>query len=117
MSDITRIETGRRMSQVTIHNQVAYLAGQIPDDGHSDITVQTQQVLAKIDRLLAEAGSDRGRLLSAQVFLADIGDFAGMNQVWEAWVPEGTAPSRATVQAHLAGPGFKVEIVVLAAVA
>jgi len=113
---IKRIETGKRMSQVVIHNQVAYLAGQVPDDGHADIAVQTQQVLAKIDRLLAEADTDRSRLLSAQIFLPDIGDFAGMNEVWEAWVPAGAAPSRATVQAQLAGPGFKVEIVVLAAV-
>lgn len=116
MSDIKRFGVGRRLSQAVVHNGVAYLAGQVPEQAGLDVETQTAQVLAAIDRVLAEAGSDKSRLLSAQIFLADIADFAGMNSVWEAWLPAGEAPARATVQALLANPGFKVEIVVVAAV-
>lgn len=116
MSDIQRINVGKRLSDVAVYNGVAYLAGQVPDDGKADAGEQTRQVLATIDRLLAEAGSDKTRILMAQIFLADIGDFAAMNAVWEAWVPAGNAPPRATVQSPLAHPDFKVEMVVTAAV-
>jgi enamine deaminase RidA (YjgF/YER057c/UK114 family) len=100
-----------------VHNGTIYLAGQVPDDGALDIGGQTAQVLAEIDALLARAGSDRRHLLRAEIFLADLGDFAGMNAVWDAWVVPEHAPARATVQARLARPEWKVEIVITAAVA
>ena len=115
MSEIKRIETGARMSQAVIHNGIVYLAGQVGQPGAS-VTDQTREVLAQIDRLLAECGSDKTRILSAQIFLADMADFAGMNQAWDKWVPEGATPARATVQAKLANPAWKIEIVVTAAV-
>ena len=113
---IKRIEAGPRMSEASVHNGIVYLAGQVPEDTNTDIEGQTRQVLAAIDDLLAQAGSDKTRILRAQIFLADIGDFAGMNRAWDAWVVPGNAPSRATVQARLAKPEWKVEIVVTAAV-
>ena len=113
---IQRIEAGPRMSEARIHNGVVYLAGQVPEDTSVDIEGQTRQVLAAIDALLAEAGSDKTRILRAQIYLADIQDFAGMNRAWDAWVVPGNAPSRATVEAKLAKPDWKVEIVVTAAV-
>ena len=113
---IQRIEAGPRMSEASIHNGVVYLAGQVPEDTSVDIEGQTHQVLAAIDALLAEAGSDKTRILRAQIYLADIQDFAGMNRAWDAWVVPGNAPSRATVEAKLAKPDWKVEIVVTAAV-
>lgn len=116
MSDIQRFNVGKRLSDMAVYNGVAYLAGQVPDDGKGDIGQQTREVLANIDRLLAETGSDKTRILMAQIFLADLNDFAGMNAVWETWLPAGNAPPRATVQALLADPDFKVEIVVTAAV-
>lgn len=112
---IQRIEAGPRMSEASIHNGVVYLAGQIPEDADADAEGQTRQVLAAIDALLAAAGSDKTRILRAQIYLADIGDFAGMNRAWDAWVVPGHAPSRATVEAKLANPAWKVEIVVTAA--
>lgn len=112
---IQRHEVGPRMSELAVHNGVAYLAGQVPEDASQDIVGQTRQVLAAIDALLALAGSDKTRILRAQIFLADIGDFAGMNQAWDAWVVAGHTPPRATVQAALARPEWKVEIVVTAA--
>ena len=113
---IQRFETGPRMSEMTVHNGVAYLAGQVPEDVSQDIVGQTRQVLEAIDALLAQAGTDKTRILRAQIFLADIADFAGMNQAWDAWVVAGHTPPRATVQASLAKPEWKVEIVVTAAV-
>lgn len=113
---IQRIDAGPRMSEATIHNGIAYLAGQVAEDDGADIEGQTRQVLAAIDALLAQAGSDKTRILRAQIFLADIADFAGMNRVWDAWVVPGQGPARATVQAKLAKPEWKVEIVVTAAV-
>ena len=112
---IERLQTNQRMSQVVKHNGVAYLAGQVPDDGKSDIAAQTQQVLDKIDALLKAAGSDRGRLLSATIWLSDMRYFAEMNAKWDAWTPAGAAPARATVQAALAHPDLKIEIGVVAA--
>jgi enamine deaminase RidA (YjgF/YER057c/UK114 family) len=114
---IERFDVGARLSEMAIHNGTAYLAGQVPDDLTQDIGGQTAQVLAMIDRLLARAGSDKTRILMAQIFLADLADFAGMNAVWDAWVPAGHAPPRATVQARLANPGYRIEVVVTAAVA
>lgn len=114
MSPITRLETGARMSQAVIHDGIVYLAGQVGKPGES-ATDQTREVLAQIDRLLAEAGSDKTRILTAQIWMADMGDFAEMNAVWDAWVPAGHAPARATGESALATPDYKVEIIVVAA--
>ena len=101
---------------MAVHNGTVYLAGQVPDDATQDIRGQTAQVLAMVDKLLGEAGTDRARILMAQIYLADMADFAGMNEVWDDWVPPGDAPPRATVQAKLARPEWKIEIVVTAAI-
>ena len=113
---IQRFDTGPRMSEMTVHNGVAYLAGQIAEDATADITGQTEQVLAEIDKLLRQAVTDKSNILRAEIFLADMADFAGMNAVWEKWVPQGATPARATVEAKLANPAWKVEIVITAAV-
>ncbi len=113
---IQRFDVGPRMSEMAVHNGTVYLAGQVAEDASADITGQTQQVLAAIDALLARAGSDRSKILRAEIFLPDMTDFAAMNAVWEAWVVAGHTPPRATVQASLAKPEWKIEIVVTAAV-
>lgn len=113
---IQRFDCGPRLAEMTIHNGVAYLAGQIPEDTSADITGQTAQVLADIDALLARAGTSKENILRAEIFLADINDAPGMNVAWDAWVPAGHAPARATVEAKLVNPGWKVEIVVTAAI-
>lgn len=113
---IQRFETGPRMSEMTVYNKVAYLAGQVPEDTSADIVGQTQQVLAAIDELLRTAVTDKSHILRAEIFLADMADFAGMNQAWDAWVPKDAAPARATVQAKLARPDWKIEIVITAVV-
>jgi len=112
---IQRHNVGKRLSEIVVHNNTVYLAGEVPDDTSADITTQTRQVLAKIDRLLAQVGSDKTRLVSAQIFIADMADFAGMNAAWEAWVAPGQTPARATIEAKLANPGYKVEIMCVAA--
>ena len=112
---VQRFDVGTRLSEMAIHNGVCYLAGQVAADATQDITGQTQQVLAAIDALLARAGTDKRRLLMCQIFIADLADFAAMNAVWEAWVPAGNAPPRATVEAALAKPEWRVEMVVTAA--
>ncbi len=112
---LRRFHTNDRMSEMTIHNGTVYLAGQIADDGSQDIRGQTRQVLAAIDRLLTEAGTDKAHILRCQIFIKDLADFAAMNEVWEDWVAPGDAPCRATVGARLAKPGWKIEIVVTAA--
>ena len=114
MSQITRLETGARMSQAVIHNGIVYLAGQVGAPGKS-VTEQTQAVLAEIDRLLAAAGTDKTRILTAQIWLADMGTFGEMNAVWDTWVPAGQTPARATGSADLATPDYRVEIIVTAA--
>lgn len=113
---IQRFDVGPRLSEMVVHNGTVYLAGQVPDTEDADITLQTREVLASIDALLARAGSDRSKILRAEIFLADLADFPGMNAVWDAWVPQGHAPARATVEARLARTGWRVEIVVTAAV-
>ncbi len=114
--NLQRFETGPRMSEITVHNGVCYLAGQVASVGAADTAGQTREVLAAIDRLLALAGSDKSRILRAEIFLDDMADFATMNAVWEEWVVPGHTPARATVQARLARPAWRVEIVVTAAV-
>ena len=115
-NNIQRFDVGPRMSEMAVHNGVVYLAGQIAGDATQDIRGQTRQVLAAIDALLARGGSGKSKILRAQIFLADLTDFAAMNEVWEAWVAPGHTPPRATVQAALAKPQWKIEIVVTAAV-
>jgi enamine deaminase RidA (YjgF/YER057c/UK114 family) len=112
---IQRHNVGKRLSEIVVHNGTAYLAGEVPDDTSKDVTAQTAQVLAKIDKLLAQVGSDKTKILSAQIFLADMADFAGMNAAWEKWVVAGQTPARATIEAKLANPAYKVEIMCVAA--
>jgi enamine deaminase RidA (YjgF/YER057c/UK114 family) len=112
---ITRHHGNQRMSQIVIHGDTIYLAGQVAADATADITVQTQQVLQKIDDLLAEVGSDNSKLLSAQIWLASMGHFAKMNEVWDNWVPAGNAPARACIEARLASPDLLVEVGIVAA--
>ena len=107
--EIKRLEPGKRMSEAVVYNHVAYLAGQIPEDTSKGPADQTRQVLASI-------GSDKSKLLSATVYLSNIGNFAAMNEAWDAWVSPGNPPARATVEARLASPDILVEIVVTAAV-
>ena len=113
---LQRFDVGARLSEMTVNNGVAYLAGQVPADQTSDIETQTRQVLDAIDALLARAGTDKSKLLMVQIFLVDLADFPGMNAVWDAWVVPGHTPPRATVQANLARPGWRLEVVVTAAV-
>jgi enamine deaminase RidA (YjgF/YER057c/UK114 family) len=115
MTDIKRINVGDRLSDAAIYNGVVYLAGQVADTPTKDIRGQTAEVLATIDRLLAEAGSDKTRLLQVQIFLSDISHFSAMNDVWDTWVPKGSTPPRATVESRLATPEYLVEIKVIAA--
>ena len=116
MSDIKRFHVGKRMCEMSVHNGVAYLAGQVSPNLSADVTQQTRDVLAAIDALLAEAGTSKSRILRAEIFLRDIADFAAMNAVWEPWVSEGNPPARATVQAAMYHPDCKIEILVTAAV-
>lgn len=114
-SSIQRFDVGARLSEMAVHNGTVYLAGQVAGDDSRDIRGQTEEVLGAIDKLLARAGTDKTRLLMVQIFIKDLADFPAMNEVWEAWLPAGAAPPRATVQAHLAKPGWRVEMVVTAA--
>ncbi len=114
MADVKRIEPGSRMSQSVVHGGLVWLAGQCGTAGES-VAAQTRESLVRIDRLLAEAGSDRTRILSATVWLANIEDYADMNAVWDAWIPEGCAPARACGETRLAGEGYAVEIICVAA--
>jgi enamine deaminase RidA (YjgF/YER057c/UK114 family) len=113
---IQRLQPGPRLSAAVVHGGIVYISGQVPDTLNADVATQTREILAKIDRLLAEAGSDKGRLLNVNVWLADIITFDQMNQVWEAWLLPGQAPARATVEARIANPGYRVEIAAIAAV-
>lgn len=112
---VQRFDVGPRLSEMAVHNGTAYLAGQIPNDATLDIRGQTREVLAAVDALLARAGTDKTRILMAQIFLTDMADFEGMNAEWDTWVPAGHAPPRATVQAKLGKPGWRIEMVVTAA--
>jgi enamine deaminase RidA (YjgF/YER057c/UK114 family) len=115
---IERRHVGKRLSGLVINRAsgTAYLAGQVADDSSADITGQAEQVLGQIDKLLADVGSDKSRILSATIYLLDMDDFAAMNAVWEKWVVPGETPARATVQAALAAPEYRIEIQVVAAV-
>ena len=113
--DIRRLDQSARRSRAVIHNGIVYLAGQVVDDLSGDIADQTRQVVAKVDDLLAQARTDKSRLLTAQVWLRTMEDFDGMNAIWDAWVVPGSTPTRCCGQVGLADPGWRVEIVVTAA--
>jgi enamine deaminase RidA (YjgF/YER057c/UK114 family) len=115
MSNIVRHHKGSRMSQAVEHNGVIYLAGQVGDDQDVDTATQTRQILAKIDTLLAECGSDKSKLLWAQLWVTDMRNFAAMNEVWDAWIDADNPPVRAGLCSALAAPDWKVEIMVMAA--
>lgn len=113
---ITRYQTSVRTSKIVVHNDTAYLCGQVAEDRSADITGQTTTMLAKVDALIESVGSNRDKLLTATIYLKDMADFAAMNEVWNAWVPEGSAPARACVEARMASPELLVEISVTAAI-
>ena len=112
---IQRHNVGKRLSEIVVHTGTVYMAGEVPDDTSKAITAQTEEVLAKIEKSLKQVGSDKSKLLSAQIFIADMADFAGMNAAWDKWVVQGATPARATIEAKLANPAYKVEIMVVAA--
>jgi enamine deaminase RidA (YjgF/YER057c/UK114 family) len=113
---IQRIEPGARMSKAVVHGNTVYLAGIVADAAKGkSVTEQTQDILGQIDGLLAKAGSDKSKLLTATIYITDMANFAEMNAVWDKWVSAGNTPARATVQAQLAAAGYKVEIMVAAA--
>ncbi|MFN5645590.1 MAG: RidA family protein [Sphingomonadales bacterium] len=111
---ITRFDTNQRMSQAVSAGGLVFLAGQVASDTTADAAGQTRQILTKIDELLEKAGSGREMMLSANIWLANMADFAAMNAEWDAWIPKGHAPARATVQSAMASPNYKVEIAVIA---
>lgn len=112
---IRRSKIGTRMSQAVVHGDSIYLAGQVADDRKADVAGQTRQILAKIDALLAEAGSDKSKLISTTIWLADIRAYDELNRIWDAWVSSGNTPARACVEAKLAYPDILVEISIVAA--
>ncbi|MCA3001111.1 MAG: RidA family protein [Rhodocyclaceae bacterium] len=112
---IERMLVGKRLSEIAVHGNTVYLAGQVAEDNTQDISGQTRQVLAAIDKLLGEAGSDKSKLLQVTIFIADMQDFPSMNAVWDGWIVPGATPPRATVEAKLAKPEWKVEMLVVAA--
>ena len=113
---ITRFHVGARLSESAVFNGVVYLAGMVPEAGDTDIEGQTRDVLNQIEQRLREAGSDKSRLLRVQTYLSNIDDIQAMNTVWDAWVTPGNTPPRATVEARLANPNYKIEVVATAAV-
>ena len=114
MSKIFRDDTNQRMSQIVVHNNTIYLSGQVGNKNSMDVTTQTSEVLKKIEKLLLQAGSNKNKILSANIFLSDISYFEEMNKVWDNWLPENCAPARATVEAKLAFPELLVEICIIA---
>ena len=118
MSNIERKHTNARMSKIVRHGGLVYLCGQTANGSASadaDIAAQTHETLARVDALLAEAGSDRARILSATIYLRDISDFAAMNRVWESWLSPGIAPARTTVEARLASENLLFEVTITSA--
>jgi len=116
MTDIVHIDQNARRSRAVVHNGLVYTAGQVPDDMSQDVTVQTQQILAKIDDLLKLAGTDKSRVLTAQIWLRTIDDLAAMNAVWDAWVVEGKTPTRCCGKVEMNNPNCRVEILVVATI-
>ncbi|OOR88155.1 hypothetical protein B0181_08685 [Moraxella caviae] len=116
MTDIQKYDSNDAITEVVVHNGVVYLAGQVPDDDNLDITGQSKQVLANIDKALAAAGTDKSKLLSAQVFIKDLAQFDAFNAEWKAWLAGCVPPARATIKADLVNPKWLVEVMVIAAV-
>ena len=114
MNEIFRENTNTRMSQIVIHNNTVYLSGQVGNKESQDVSIQTAEVLEKIEKLLIKSGSNKNNLLSATIYLSDISSFEEMNKVWDNWLPENCAPARTTVEAKLALPELRVEISILA---
>ncbi|AKM11541.1 RidA family protein [Croceicoccus naphthovorans] len=116
MAEIQRISGNPRMSMATVHAGTCYLSGQVAIDNRGGpIEAQVAEILDRIDNLLAECGSDRSRMLSVQVFMADLADMAPLNEAWDAWLPAGSAPARTTIQTTLASDAYRLEIAVIAA--
>lgn len=115
MDDITFIDTNHRYSKAVVHAGIAYLAGQVAADPGGSVEDQTRQVLDQIDAMLAECGTDKSRLLTANMFFKDFRDFDAVNRLWDAWVVPGRAPTRTPIEAKLAAPGFLIEIQITAA--
>jgi enamine deaminase RidA (YjgF/YER057c/UK114 family) len=113
--EVSRIGKANRYSEGSVYEGMVFLAGQVASDANADILGQTQQVLASIDSLLLQAGSNKDKILMAQIFLSDMAYFADMNEVWDSWVSRTSPPSRATVESKLGKPEWKIEIVVVAA--
>ncbi len=111
---IDRIGTNERLSPIVKHQGIIYLSGQFTDDESKDLTYQTNNMLEKVDKLLAEAGSDKSHILSAVIYLKTMDDYANFNTIWNSWLPNGTAPARTCVQAHMAREGMLVELSVIA---
>ena len=114
MTNIERINTNKRMSQIVVNNNTIYLSGQVGNKKTTDFKTQTSEVLEKINNLLNESGSNKSKLLSATIYLSDISYFEEMNEIWDNWLPENCSPARATVEAKLALPEFLVEICIIA---
>ena len=116
MANITKRDSNDTLSEIAIHNGVVYLAGQVPNDDSLDIKGQSREVFANIDAALAKAGSDKSKILSAQVFITDLANFDAFNSEWNQWVKDITPPARATVEAKLVNPNWLIEIMVIAAI-
>ena len=114
--NITRAHSNQRMSQLVVHGNTAYLAGQVADDFNADIATQTQSCLDKVEALLAEAGSSKDHILSTTIIVKSMDDFAAMNGVWDAWIADHGKPARAAIEATMAAPNILVEVCVIAAV-
>jgi len=112
---IYRHKQGSRLAEAAVSNGLIFLAGQVPENTEADAQAQTENVLSQIDTLLAELGSDKSKILDVTIFLASLADYDAMNAAWDAWVPAGNVPARATVEARLANPAWKVEIKLVAA--
>ncbi|MDA9481247.1 cytochrome C2 [Bradyrhizobium sp. CCBAU 11445] len=115
MLDIIRIDQNARRSRATVVGDLVFLAGQVADDKNGDITQQTREALAKVDNMLARAGTDKSRLISVQIWLKSMEDFEAMNAIYDAWVVPGNAPTRACSKADLADPAYRIEVIALAA--
>ncbi|TAJ24503.1 MAG: RidA family protein [Reyranella sp.] len=116
MTAVKRIDPGPRLSEASVLGDRIHCSGMVPEDTSTDISDQVRQVLGEIDSLLAKGGSDKTKILTAVIWLADIRDFAAMNEIWDAWVVPGQTPARATVEAKLTDPRMKAEIMVVAAI-
>lgn len=116
MANITKLDSNDTLSEIAIHNGVVYLAGQVPNDDSLDIKGQSREIFANIDAALAKAGSDKSKILSAQVFITDLANFDAFNSEWNQWVKDITPPARATVEAKLVNPNWLIEIMVIAAI-